>query len=153
MVSRGFSVSLALLRIATGLSLFLAGLHKLKWFGHPEILQATFAEWSQHPANALVAKFLGFVGQHPALFARLVATGELVLGLLLVAGFLTPLAALLGFLMVASFQFAGSSMFSMPYLTGQAGLAYLLVFPVLMLGRAGSTLGVDGVLSRGAPRP
>ena len=148
MLTRGFSVFLAFLRIAAGLSLLLAGLHKLAWFRSPP-LQQMFAGWSAHAANPLVAKYLGLVAPHHGLLAKLVVVGELGLGALLVAGFLTPLAALLGFLMVLQFQFASSAMFSLDYLGGQSGLAYLLVFPVLFFGRAGTALGVDGMLSRG----
>jgi uncharacterized membrane protein YphA (DoxX/SURF4 family) len=152
MVTRGFTVLLALLRIFTGLSLILSGTHKLGWFAHPELLQNTFTTWGEHPANHLVTSYLGFVSAHHGLFARLVVLGELGVGLLLLAGFLTPLAALLGFVMVASFHFASSAMFGLGYLTGQSGLVYLFVFPVLMLGRAGTALGVDGALARGAAR-
>lgn len=148
MASRGLSMWLALLRIAAGVSLFAAGLHKLQWFTHPPLDQR-FLEWSQHPANAMVAKYLHFVSNHPSILSRMVVMGELGLGLLLIIGFLTPLAALLAFFMVLNFQFAGSSMFSLDYLTGQSGLAYLLIYPVLLLGRAGTTLGVDGMLAGG----
>jgi uncharacterized membrane protein YphA (DoxX/SURF4 family) len=148
MVSRGFSVWLALLRIAAGVSLFAAGLHKLQWFTHPPLDQR-FLEWSQHPANAMVAKYLHFVSNHPSILSRMVVMGELGLGLLLIIGFLTPLAALLAFFMVLNFQFGGGSMFSLNYITGQSGLAYLLIYPVLLLGRAGTTLGVDGMLAGG----
>ncbi len=39
---------------------------------------------------------------------------------------------------------------------GQNGLVYLLIFPVLIAGRAGVELGLDGILGRSmrsAPRP
>ena len=39
-------------------------------------------------------------------------------------------------------------MMSLDYLTGQDGLVYLLLFPVLLLGRAGLALGADGLLGR-----
>jgi uncharacterized membrane protein YphA (DoxX/SURF4 family) len=152
MVTRGLSLWLALLRIAAGISLFAAGLHKLQWFAHPPLDQR-FLEWSQQPANALVAKYLHFVSNHPAILSRMVVLGELGLGLLLVVGFLTPLAALVAFFMVLNFQFAGSSMFTLAYITGQSGLAYLLVYPVLFFGRAGTVLGVDGILAGGSRRP
>src|SRR2546430_2251639 len=48
----------------------------------------------------------------------------------------------------AHYQFAGGSMFSLSYLRGQSGLAYLLIFPALLLGRAGTALGADGFISR-----
>src|SRR3954467_15611942 len=152
MVSRGLSVWLALLRIAAGVSLFAAGLHKLQWFTHPPLDQR-FLEWSQHPANAMVAKYLHFVSNHPSILSRMVVMGELGLGLLLIVGFLTPLAALLAFFMVLNFQFASGSMFSLAYLQGPSGPASLLVYPVLFFGRAGTAMGVDGMLARAGRKP
>ena len=147
MFTPGFSLVLALLRIAAGISLFSSGLQKLSWFAQPP-LQQRFADWSTHPANAAVARYLAFVSDHPAVFSRLVPIGELGLGLLLIAGLLTPLAALLAFVMVLSFQFASSQMFSLAYLRGQSGLAYVLIYPVLFFGRAGTALGLDGAIAR-----
>src|SRR3954470_4364413 len=103
MVTRGLTLWLALLRIAAGISLFSAGLHKLHWFAHPPLDQR-FAEWSQHPANGFVASYLHFVANHPTILGRMVVLGELGLGMLLIAGFLTPLAAILAFFMVLNFQ-------------------------------------------------
>ena len=148
MTSRGFFVFLGLLRIAAGISLLMSGLQKLSWFGSSASLDQKLADWAQHPANHVVAKYLAWVTPHSGLFARMVVLGELGLGALLILGFLTPLVALLAFLMVANFQFAGSSMFSLAYLRGQSGLAYLLIFPALMLGRAGTAIGADGIISR-----
>lgn len=148
MLTPGFSLFLAFLRIAAGISLFASGMQKLSWFAQPP-LQQRFAEWAANPANAAVAKYLGFVSQHPAVFSRVVPVGEIGLGLLLIAGLMTPLAAVLAFLMVVNFQFASSQMFSMAYLRGQSGLAYLMIYPVLFFGRAGTTLGVDGLIARG----
>jgi len=151
MLTPGFTLFLGLLRIAAGISLFTSGLQKLSWFANPP-LQQKFAEWAAHPANASVSSYLAFVSEHPALFSRMVAAGELGLGLLLIAGFLTPLAALLAFFMVLNFQFASSQLFSIAYLRGQSGLVYLLVYPVLFFGRAGTSLGVDGMIARGMRR-
>jgi uncharacterized membrane protein YphA (DoxX/SURF4 family) len=151
MVNRGLSLWLALLRIAAGISLFAAGLHKLTWFAHPPLDQR-FAEWSQHPANAFVARYLHFVADPPTILGRMVVLGELGLGMLLIVGFLTPLAALLAFFMVLNFQVASSAMFSLSYLTGLSGLAYLLIYPVLLTGRAGTAFGVDGILARATRR-
>jgi len=111
-------------------------------------LQERFAEWAANPANAAVAKYLGVVSQYPLTLSRLVALGELGLGTLLILGLLTPLAALLALLMVLNFQFASSQMFSLAWLRGQSGLAYVLIYPVLSFGRAGTALGLDGFLAR-----
>ena len=153
MVTRGFFALLAFLRIAAGLSLLTSGLQKLAWFGSTTSLDQKLADWAQHPANAMVAKYVAFATAHHGLFARLVVLGELSLGALLILGFLTPLAALLAFAMVLQFQLAGGQIFSMGYLRGQSGLAYLLIYPVLFFGRAGTAFGVDGMLSRRGAKP
>jgi uncharacterized membrane protein YphA (DoxX/SURF4 family) len=153
MTSRGFFAFLAFLRAAVGVSLITTGLTKLAWFGSADPLAQKLADWSAHPANAAVAHYLAFASAHTGLLARVVVLGELGLGTLLVLGFLTPLAALLGFVMVLQFQFASSQLFSLAYLRGSSGLAYLLVFPVLMLGRAGTVLGIDGALMRVGRKP
>ncbi len=152
MVTRGFFAFLAFLRIAAGISLLGSGLQKLSWFGSAAGLDQKLADWSQHPANAYVGKYLAFSTAHHGLFARLVVLGELGLGALLILGLLTPLAAILAFLMVAEFQLASSQMFGMGYLRGQSGLAYLLIYPVLFFGRAGTVFGLDGMLSRRGQR-
>ena len=152
MFTPGFPLSLAFLRIAGGLSLLTSGLQKLSWFGSSAALDQKLADWAQHPANAFLARYLNFAIAHHGLFARMVVLGELTLGVLLIAGFLTPLAAILAFLMVANFQLASGQMFALSYLRGQSAFAYLLIFPVLFFGRAGTELGMDGFIARGARR-
>jgi hypothetical protein len=44
-------------------------------------------------------------------------------------------------------------MFSLDYLRGQSGLVYLLAWPVLFFGRAGTALGLDGALARRGQKP
>lgn len=147
MVTRGFFGALALLRIAAGVSLLLSGMQKLSWLQSGAALHQHLVDWSQHPANAAAARYLALVTPHSGLFARLVVLGELGLGALLILGLLTPLAALLAFVMVAQFQFAGGQMSALNYLRGQSALVYLLVYPVLCLARAGTALGIDGLLA------
>jgi uncharacterized membrane protein YphA (DoxX/SURF4 family) len=153
MLTRGFMTFLAFLRIAAGISLLTAGTQKMSWFGSSAALDQILTKWSQSAATSSVAGYLDFVSRHHGLFARMVVLGELGLGVLLIVGLMTPLVALLAFLMVANFQFASSSMFSMAYLRGQSGLAYLLIFPVLFFGRAGTALGLDGAIAKTARRP
>ncbi len=147
MSSRGLQVLLALLRVAAGASLLGPGLHKLRWFQHPA-LEQQLVLWSSHIDNPLVLKYLQIVTPHSAWLARVVAFGELSVGALLVLGLLTPLAAAIAFVMVLNFHFASGAMTSLQYLGGQSGLVYLLIFPVLAIGRAGLAFGIDGVLGR-----
>jgi uncharacterized membrane protein YphA (DoxX/SURF4 family) len=146
MVSRGFYVFLAFLRIAAGVSLILAGLTKLAWFGNPGILEQQLTGFAAHAANPLVAKYVALVQPHFAIFARVVVLGELGLGALLVVGFLTPLASILAFLMILNFFFASSQVFTQKWYSGSAGVCYTLMYLVLFAGRAGTALGVDGML-------
>ena len=146
-MSQRLQVALALLRIAAGISLLGPGFSKLGWFAHPQ-LEPILANWAQHAPNGLVHSYLHLLAPHHAGLARLVAVGELGLGTLLVLGFFTPVAALLALVMVAQFHFASGAMFQASYLTGQNGLVYLLIFPVLLAGRAGVSLGLDGILGR-----
>lgn len=146
-MSRAMQIFLAFLRIAAGISLIGPGLHKLGWFAHPA-LEPTLSQWLAHATNPVSTKYLQFMIPHAAVLARVVAVGELGLGTLLILGLFTPLAAVLAFLMVLNFHFASGAMLSTDYVTGQDGMVYLLVFPVLLLGRAGLLLGVDGLLGR-----
>ena len=147
MVSRGFTVFLALLRIAAGVSLILAGLTKLSWFQSSAALQQTLAKWSAGASTPMVARYLSVVTQHVGLFARLVVLGELGLGALLLVGFLTPLAALLAFLMVLNFSVASSQILGKQFYAAPGSLVYLLSFLVIFAGKGGTALGVDGLLA------
>jgi uncharacterized membrane protein YphA (DoxX/SURF4 family) len=138
---------LALLRIATGVALLAPGIQKFAWLASPT-LDAQLKLWSAAQHNPVVLKYLDFMLPHAAVLARVVVAGELALGAMLILGFLTPLAAALGFLMVANFHFASGAMLSLDYVKGQDGVVFLLIFPVLLLGRAGLSLGVDGVLGK-----
>jgi putative oxidoreductase len=146
-MSHRLPIALGLLRIATGISLLGPGLQKLGWFAHPA-LEPILANWAQHAPNGLVVRYLHLVAPHHAALARVAAVGELSLGTLLVLGFFTPVAAILALVMVAQFHLASGAMFQPSYLTGQNGLTYLLIFPVLIAGRAGVALGLDGILGR-----
>jgi uncharacterized membrane protein YphA (DoxX/SURF4 family) len=146
-MSRGLQVTLGLLRIAAGIALLGPGFAKLGWFAHPT-LEQTLANWAQHAPNGLVVSYLHLVTPHHAGLARVVVIGELGLGTLLVLGFLTPVAATLALIMVVQYHFASGAMFQGSYLFGQNGLVYLLIFPVLVAGRAGVSVGLDGIVGR-----
>lgn len=147
MLPRPLQVLLAFLRVAAGISLLAPGIRHVGWLANPT-LSTQLAQWSSHTTQPLVAKYLAFVTPHANVLARVVVAGELILGAMLILGFLTPLAAALAFLMVANFHFASGAILSLDYVTGQDGLVYLFVFPVLLLGRAGLALGADGVMGK-----
>ena len=148
MMSAPLKIFLALLRIAAGVSLLLAGLGKLSWFGSAQPLQATFSDWMAKGHSPLIVKYVGFMQPHATALARVVVLGELGLGALLIIGFLTPIAAVLAFLVVLQFHFASGAWLAKTYVAPSGGLVYLLVFLVLFAGRAGQALGLDGFIGR-----
>ena len=81
----GLSICLALLRIATGVSLIGPGLKKLPWFAHPG-LEQNLANFASHAPNGMVTSYLHAVTPHHAVLARIVVLGELGLGTLLRCG-------------------------------------------------------------------
>jgi len=153
-MNTALTVFLAFVRIAAGVSLLLSGIAKFAWLSAPA-LQPKLQAWLAAAPNVAVTKYLTFVmPQHP-LLARLAVIGELTCGGLLVIGFLTPLAALIGFVIVLNFNFASGAMFKKEFVLGNSGCVYLLSYLVLFAGRAGQSLGLDGILARsmakGAP--
>jgi uncharacterized membrane protein YphA (DoxX/SURF4 family) len=148
MMSGPLKIFLALLRVAAGLSLLGPGLTKLGWFASAQPLQQKLTAWAASAPFPFVAKYVNFMLPHAGALSKVVALGELGLGGLLLVGFLTPVAALLGFLMVLQFHFASGALFTKEYVLGQSGLVYLLMYLVLFAGRAGQALGADGLVGR-----
>jgi uncharacterized membrane protein YphA (DoxX/SURF4 family) len=143
--------ALAIVRVSVGLFFFFEGLGKLSWFADPSLLARQLDGWLRAvPPGSWSQAFLQRIAiPGAAAFARLVPLGELSAGVALVFGFLTPLAALIGFLMALTFQFASGALFKYSILTSGYAL------PVL-----GSTLAltIGGVrlpwsVRRGGGRP
>ena len=110
-----------------------------RWIHTMPILVAKYAEGNP------VGFFRDFLQQtvitHGPLFAALTAVGEVAVGLGLVSGCLTVLAAALGLVLVMNYglavQWQGSA---------QQGFHYMLIttLVVILATRAGRTWGVDG---------
>lgn len=146
---------LAVLRIAVGAWFAKAIFTKLgiAWLGGFLPVPVVSARWI-HTMPILLAKYaegnpIGFfrdfleqtVLPHSALFALLTALGEVAVGLGLVFGGLTVLAAAIGLVLVANYglavQWQGSA---------QQGFHYMLLtaLVVILASRAGRTWGLDG---------
>jgi uncharacterized membrane protein YphA (DoxX/SURF4 family) len=145
------AAGLSVVRMCVGVFFLFEGVSKFSWFGDPSILGRQLDGWLRAvPAASWSHAFLERVAiPWTATFARLVPLGELSSGVALVAGFWTPLFALVAFLMALTFQFASGALFKYTILTSGYAL------PVL-----GSTLGliVGGVrlpwsVSGGAAKP
>jgi len=124
---------LAIVRVCLGVFFVAEGLTKYRWFTDSSLLVQQLSAWSQSAApGSLSARYIShFALPGAAYFARLVPLGEITCGLALVAGFWTPIFALIAFLMALNFQFASGALLRPTILTSGYGL------PVL-----GSTLGL-----------
>ena len=140
---------LAVLRVCIGIFFLFEGINKIRWFTDTSLLAAQLSGWTQAvPAASWSHAYLERVAlPYASTFARLVPLGEITAGVALVAGFWTPLFALVAFFMALNFQFASGALFKYAFLTSGYGL------PVL-----GSTLalafgGVRLPWSLGGSRP
>ena len=116
-----------MLRICIGVFFIFEGIGKIGWLTDSSMLAAQFAEWSQSaPSGSVMQMYLQRVAvPGVAIFARLVPLGELLCGVALVAGFWTPLAAFLAFVMALNFQIASGAVFKYSFLTSGYGLPVL----------------------------
>lgn len=96
-------------------------------------------------SEAFYRPFLeGVVQPNVALFAQLVALGELVAGVLLILGLLTNLGALIGMVMVLNYML----MKGLPALGGSVDRLFFLCCLAFILGGAGQVCALDRLLRR-----
>jgi uncharacterized membrane protein YphA (DoxX/SURF4 family) len=125
--------ALAVLRICIGVFFVFEGLGKIRWFVDSSILTGQLAGWhGSLAAGSISARYIEHLAMPGAVyFARL---GELSVGLALVAGFWTPVAAFVGFLMALNFQIASGAVFRYSFLTSGYGLPVLGSTLALLVG-------------------
>lgn len=106
-------------RVYVGVIWLMAGWGKLEspaWVGdkagvalHGFITQALTKTVGDHPdVQGWYAAFLGFVDQHTVLFSYLVTYGEILVGVALILGIFTGIAAFFGSFMSMNFLLAGA---------------------------------------------
>jgi uncharacterized membrane protein YphA (DoxX/SURF4 family) len=120
-------LGLTVLRVCLGVFFLFEGLGKIRWFTSPGPLAATFTEWSRSVAPGSISDWYLHRIAVPgvAIFAKLVPLGELSAGIALLAGFWTPLFALVAFFMALNFQIASGALFRYSFLTSGYGLPVL----------------------------
>ena len=118
---------LSILRICIGIFFIFEGLGKIRWLTDTSLLASQLADWSQAvPAGSWSHQYLERVAMpYSTIFARLVPLGEITSGAAMVAGFWTPLFALVAFFMALNFQFASGALFKYSILTSGYGLPVL----------------------------
>ncbi len=122
------------------------------WHGIGKISRGNFQQGLEGFLNSRLESSFGFyrpfiesvVLPNKALFAALVAWGELAVGIAMIAGLATRYAAVAGALLVANFWFAkGEGMFA----GTNHDVVWLVIFIVLGLIPAGKIAGLDDGLS------
>ena len=119
---------LGLRLLAVMLGIFFLGMSSTKfgWFLDSSILLNKFQMIFLPKAPPIVRWYLETVCIPGApLFARLVPLGEMIVGLSLIAGFWTRMAATVALLMVLNFHFATSAFWSIDFLRDGTGLPVL----------------------------
>lgn len=137
---------LALLRVCIGIFFIFEGINKIRWFTDTSLLAAQLSGWAQAvPAASWSHAYLERVAlPYASTFARLVPLGEITSGVALVAGFWTPLFALVAFFMALNFQFASGALFKYAFLTSGYGLPVLGSTLALAFGGARLPWSIGG---------
>lgn len=151
-VAKHLPRTLALVRIATGLLFIVFGQFKVtgESFVHGGLREYVEGYVNQNQAVGFYKIFLvKVVLPYADWFGYLVAWGELLIGIALVAGLWVRVASLAGglhmlSLMLASWYAPGPDAPLWRYLAGQlAHLPLLFLFLLFFVGRAGETWGLD----------
>jgi len=140
----------ALLRICLGLLFLRAVQGKIAAGGHWPDAMAAFLN---HQGKSMFAFYRPFIDNvvipHKVMFANLVRIGELGVGLALVTGTVTRLAAFFGVVMALNYMWAKGQAFWLP--TNHDALFVLALIGLALMG-AGRVLGVDYFLAKKYPR-
>lgn len=146
---------LGLLRIAAGIMFLFPGWSKVTGgFSAEGFVQGSVAGFPDNEAQAGAADWYAWFLENlvlaaPGLFSFLVAWGELLLGLALIFGVASRLAAALGALLLLNFHLAKGIDF---WSAANYDAIWVLIFLTLALTAAGRVFGVDEYLYRRWPQ-
>ncbi len=132
---------LAVIRIGFGLYFLQSAIEKIGagWLGSGDALTAAVSKQIGQSAGFYRPFLEGMVLAHAGLFARMVALGELAVGISLILGLLAPLGAVGGFFLMGNFILMKG------FAAVPQGTDWLLAlgFLGLAIGAAGMTWGLD----------
>ncbi|HXJ21644.1 MAG TPA: DoxX family membrane protein [Polyangia bacterium] len=138
------------LRLLCGLILVIEGWGKLRhgWL-HGTQLSAMLDDWvDNHRTYAMFLPVVQAARSHPKIFAGLITSGELIIGLSMLLGVVTRATAFLGAVMLFSIAFGAGQGLAPP------GNALLMgaIFVIFIAAPPGRVLGLDAALRGRLPR-
>lgn len=139
------------LRLFLGFTFLRAGWSKLPYLAGTGPLKAQISEWAvdqTHPFWGYQEFLKAVVLPHLSIFQSALILSELVIGVLLLLGALTRLAAFGVLVVTVNYWFAGG--YKSPAGAGQSE-ALAAIALVLIVAAAGRVLGADAVLARRFP--
>jgi thiosulfate dehydrogenase [quinone] large subunit len=139
--------ALTVLRVFLGIMFLASAWPKLSPGYPPQLVRMLESTTGAHPIYQEFAHQI--LLPRAAIFALLIAWGELLVGVCLVLGLATRAAAALGFLLAANFMLGEGAWFWTP---SSSYAAWAVISLALMVGAAGRTLGLDAFLAKRWPR-
>ena len=139
--------ALTVLRVFLGIMFLVSAWPRLSPGYLPQLVRMLESTTGAHPIYQEFARQI--LLPRAAIFALLIAWGELLVGVCLVLGLATRAAAALGFLLAANFMLGEGAWFWTP---SSSYAAWAVISLALMVGAAGRTLGLDAFLAKRWPR-
>jgi thiosulfate dehydrogenase [quinone] large subunit len=131
------------LRVVVGIFFVGEGLSKLEWYSSSEFLKLDIDRFAQNApaASAWYQRHIAYPGIEA--WARLIPTGEMLIGIALIIGLLTLPALIIAFVLVLNFNFTNGVLFSWRFFSNPYALLLLSCLLVLMNGKAGNFFALD----------
>ena len=141
------------LRVVVGIFFIGQGVNKLDWYVSSEFLRTSLDRYAVNPPS-LTGWYQTHVG-YPGLeaWARMIPTGEMLIGIALLIGVLTQATLIIAFVLVVNYHLANGILFSSAFFSNPFALLLLSILLVLIYSRAGSAFALDVRVKKKSPRP
>ena len=143
---------IAFLRIVVGLFFLGQGINKLDWYASSEFLRTSLDRYAQN-APSFTLWYQNHVA-YPGIevWARMIPTGEMLIGIALILGLLTAPTLFVALALVLNYHLANGSLFSNGLIYNPFGLLLISNLIVLLASKAGSTLALDASVRKKGPK-
>ena len=133
----------AFLRIVVGIFFAGQGLSKLGWYASSEFLRTSLDRYAQNPPaiSAWYQQHVAYSGID--VWARMIPTGEMLIGAALVLGLLTEPTLVIAILLVLNFHLATGTLFSWSFFSNPYALLLCAALLVLLFSKAGGFFSID----------